>query len=292
MNDERLGKAIGEFYLETDATPPDSRESARQVATRLQRTPQLRRRRWLPSWRRGPTSQVDTSRPTEYEPMPIPATDGHTPTVIGRTQSMFSPVKAVTAAALVVGIGGVMLIAQPFDQQGAAPGAEVRAEARTPVEFTSTYVYSLQPTLGQRQALDNGVEVVTGEAWQFRNIEASDPRFAGTMTQTNTRTEYPDEAHILVGASRIETADGAWQETPWSSFQLQADVQRWRSGALPEPGSRLWRTFIGEGDYEGHWAVVEETWRPDGGTGSVDILLDGYVFEGEMPNVPEPWSAE
>lgn len=205
---------------------------------------------------------------------------------------MFSPAKAIIAGALVFGIGGALLIAQPFDQQGAAPGAEGGAEAPTPVEFTSTYAWSHQPTPGQREALDNGVEVVTGEAWQFRNLGASDPRFAGTLTDTITRIDYPDQAHILVGASRIETAGGAWQETPSSSFQLQADVSSWRTGALPEPGSRRWRTFIGEGDYEGYWAVVQETWRPDGGTGSTDILLDGYVFEGEWPSAPEPWSPE
>ena len=31
---------------------------------------------------------------------------------------MFSPAKAITTSALIVAIGGVMLIARPFDQQG------------------------------------------------------------------------------------------------------------------------------------------------------------------------------
>jgi hypothetical protein len=36
---------------------------------------------------------------------------------------MFSPANAITAGALVFAIGGVMLIAQPFEQQGSVPGA-------------------------------------------------------------------------------------------------------------------------------------------------------------------------
>ena len=34
---------------------------------------------------------------------------------------MFSPAKAITAGALVFAIGGVMLMAQPFHQQGSVP---------------------------------------------------------------------------------------------------------------------------------------------------------------------------
>ena len=38
------------------------------------------------------------------------------PSVTGRTRSMFSPAKAVIAGALVFGLVGVLLIAQPFGQ--------------------------------------------------------------------------------------------------------------------------------------------------------------------------------
>ena len=38
---------------------------------------------------------------------------------------MFSPVKAITAGALVFAVGGLLLIAQPFDQPGVGvPGAQ------------------------------------------------------------------------------------------------------------------------------------------------------------------------
>ena len=71
-----------------------------------------------------------------YQPSPIPAANGHTPTVIGRTQIMFSPAKAITVGALVFAIGGALVIAQPLGQQGSTvPGAET--EVAAPVEFGS-----------------------------------------------------------------------------------------------------------------------------------------------------------
>ena len=42
---------------------------------------------------------------------------------------MFSPVKTITAGALAFAIGGVFLVAQPFDQRSEAPGAEVEPVA-------------------------------------------------------------------------------------------------------------------------------------------------------------------
>src|SRR5688572_7328945 len=58
---------------------------------------------------------------TDARTVPVPATNGHTPTVRGRTQLMFSPAKAITAGALV--IGGALLIAQPFQQESVVPSA-------------------------------------------------------------------------------------------------------------------------------------------------------------------------
>lgn len=293
MKDEQYTLAIGAWLKGREVVAPDSRETASQVSARLPGVPQ--RSRWWPLPRvRQAAPPSDTDHSDRQAARPIPATSGGpTPIVIGRTRTMLIPVKAIVAGAFVFAIGGALLIAQPFDQRSSSPGAEIGAELPMPAAFTSTYVFSRMPTSGQPQAHDNGVEVMTGEAWQFRNVEATDPRFAGTMTVTSTRIAYPDEVDLLVGAYRIEDADGAWQETAGSSLQLPGEVNLWRTGALPEAGSSRWRTFVGEGDYEGHWAVVEETWRPDGGSGvAADILLDGFVFEGAAPQAPEPWSAE
>ena len=138
MNDDQLLREVGAWLVDADPAPPDARESVRQA---MARTPQVRQRgRWWPLPILGRTAGPPTTdQTTDFQPSPIPATNGHTPTVIGRTQTMFSPAKAITAAALVFGIGSAMLIAQPFDQQGGSvPGAATDTAPVAPVWVTGT----------------------------------------------------------------------------------------------------------------------------------------------------------
>ena len=135
MNDERMQSLLEEEFRAMDTAPSDVDRSTREV---LQRKAHVRQRsRWWPFpvfYRR--TQSPTTNDTTHDQPSPIPAANGHTPTVIGRTQSMLSPVKAITAGAIVFAVGGVFLIAQPFGQQGSVPGAE--ADFAPPVEVTGT----------------------------------------------------------------------------------------------------------------------------------------------------------
>ncbi len=126
MKDEKYTPEVGSWLKGREVPHPDSQQTARQVAARLPHIGQ--RGRWwpLPSFRRPP----NTDQTTDYQPSPIPSANGHTPTVIGRTTSMLSPVKAITAGALVFAIGGAFLIAQPFEQQGGVPGAEAEPSRR------------------------------------------------------------------------------------------------------------------------------------------------------------------
>jgi len=143
MNDEQLGKALGSFYKDTEVAPPDPRQSADRVMAEVPDTPQIRRRWWLPAFRRN--ADAESVMPsTDFQPTPIPATNGrshhaHSPTVLGRTQSMFSPAKAITAGALVFAIGGVLLIAQPFGQQSSVPGAAIDGAGLEPASVTGTF---------------------------------------------------------------------------------------------------------------------------------------------------------
>jgi hypothetical protein len=122
MNDDRLLREVRSWLVEADPEPPDARASVRQAMASTRRV--RRRGRWWPLTILGRTaSRATTDQSTKYQPSPIPATTGDHPTVTGRTQFMLSPVKAITAAALVFAIGGVMLIAQPFDQHASVPGA-------------------------------------------------------------------------------------------------------------------------------------------------------------------------
>ena len=289
MNDDRLGKAVGEFYRETDATPPDSRESARQVATRLQRTPQLRRRRWLPSWRRGPTSQVDTSRPTEYEPSPIPAPSGHTPTVIGRTQTMFSPAKSLIVGAIVFALGGAVLIVQPFDQQGGSvPGAETEAIAPTWVTGTVAPAPSC-----------SGDDIVwDGDVGRRRNVEcspqkwfASDPRLTGEVVRRwNDDIYKTDEGDIWVSmsAAYLRNDDGGWA---CSSSGLSKGIGTTADGTTVDAesvnGGTATFDCIGDGGYAGLSATLV---LRDAGGFTEDIV--GLIFSGDYPPPPEAPATE
>jgi hypothetical protein len=58
---------------------------------------------------------------------------------------MFSPVKAITAGALIFAIGGAFLIAQPFGQQGGSvPGAVTDTEAMRPALVTARWCTSIR----------------------------------------------------------------------------------------------------------------------------------------------------
>jgi TRAP-type C4-dicarboxylate transport system substrate-binding protein len=156
MNDDQLLHEVASWLVDGDPTPPDARESVRRA---MARTPRVRQRgRWWPLpiiGRSGGPPTMDQT--TDLWPRPIPATNGHTATVIGRTQTMFSPAKAITAAVLVVGIGGALLIIQPFHQEGSsAPGAAT--DAGTPLALT----LALQVDMGEpvQPAIDAFVEQV------------------------------------------------------------------------------------------------------------------------------------
>lgn len=278
MNDDRLGKAIGGFYRETDATPPDSRESARQVRTRLQRTPQVRRRRWLPSWLPRRTSPADTSRPTEYQPSPIPATNGHTPTVIGRTQSMFSPVKALIAAALVFGIGGAFLVAQPFQQQGSVPGAQTEDIAPTWVTGNITYAPSCS---GPDIEMDGGVRRDRNYECRPQTWTASDPRFSGVVvSRWNEDVYQTDHGSVAVNmtADFLRNDEGGWACSASNLYE--------GSGLYPTHLTGKTATCVGQGGYEGLSAilVVDEA--------KVGHPFVGLIFSGDIPPLPEAPASE
>ena len=279
MNDDRLGKAIGGFYRETDATPPDSRESARQVRTRLPQTPQVRSRRWLPPWQRGHASPADTSRPTESESSPIPATNGHTPTVIGRTQSMFSPVKAITAGVIVAALGGVMLISQPFEQRGSPPGAEGETTAPTWVTGSMQHVENSCSETGG--SFGGGVSRKGYEctfAWT-----SSDPRLTGDVSKGwNEDTYQTDDGPISVAmdASYLRNEGGDWAcSTGYLAKGSSPDVEDLTDGRT--------HTCVGSGGYEGLSAVLVS--KPAEGFSDEFV---GMIFSGEPPPVPEVPAAE
>ena len=267
---------VRDWMKRSDAEPPDAQQSARQVMARL---PEVRqRRRWwpFPVFYRKPQSPMTTDT-TEHPPSPIPASDGHTPTVIGRTQSMLSPVKAITAGAVVFALGGVLLVAQPFDQQSSVPGAATDAADASPGSFTGSqtgFICRDEPD-STYKAIE-GIEYASGSRCESQVI-STDPRFSGTLSRYLSYQGPVDEVgdFDLYGFTsvsdtvyRLVDDEGAWQgHSP--AFELQ-----------PCEFSAVVVALTGEGAYEGLTAVVE---YPPISACAFDTDLRGVIFGGPLP---------
>jgi len=178
----------------------------------------------------------------------------------------------------------------------AVPTAGVAAQddgmaSASPVRFSSTYDWPGGSTPGTSETLDGGIRVVTGEGWLFDSRDATDARFAGPLVMTWNVIHHRGKGNVAFGGSRIETADGAWQQIPAAMLRFEEDLSDWSGGRKPPADNIQFRTFIGERDYAGFTAVVQETWWPGGGDAET-VRFDGWIIEGELPPAPEPWSAE
>jgi hypothetical protein len=191
MRDELEAPFLDEWLQDTEVTPPDPHQGARRVASRLPHAKQVGR--WLPFVVFQRKAQTPMATDTaEYQPSPIPATNGHSPTVLGRTKFMFSPVKAITAGAIVFAIGGALLIAQPFDQQGeGVPGAETDVEAMRPALVTGTMVHQY-PSGTDETTVPEGLTRRTHSTGGTGRVEASDSRLTGDVTFDYTLDFIPD----------------------------------------------------------------------------------------------------
>ena len=183
---------LHDWLDETVGQTPDPVEGTQQVMSQVEETSQVGR--WLPFpvlHRKAKVKPPRTNHMTEYRPSPISANNGHTPTVIGRTQTMLSPVKAITAGALVFAIGGLFLVAQPFDQGGSVPGAEQGAEPAPAVKATIT-VTEGTGAVDDDECFDgpgNSPEICTWGGSD--NWSADDPRLSGTATTWATEQWWP-----------------------------------------------------------------------------------------------------
>lgn len=275
MTSQRSGPdLVREWLDETYAAERDAGRFLDHVIDAVPTTPQ-RRRRWWDRVRSGRVETLSATDMTEYRANAIPATNGHRPTVIGRTHSMFSPVKAIAAGALAFAIGGVLLVAQPFDQRTTGvPGAATDEERAAPVEFTAKWAFGPSIRSGTSEAFANGVHE-RGGAWRPRVLVAgTDPRWEGTISVAQNSDDYGAIGGPSVGmfAFRIENEEGAWQQMPTVTLVVPGvdEVDR--------------GVFVGEGAYEGLIAVVDiatdhaaQTWD-----------LHGYIIDDELPPPPEP----
>jgi hypothetical protein len=194
---------------------------------------------------------------------------------------MFSPVKAITAGALVFALGGVLLIAQPFDQQSAVPGAETEAIAPTWVTGT----------VGRAPSCSSDPDVMDGDVLRSRNIEcspqtwtSSDPRLTGEVSRRwNEDTHRTDEGTISVSmdAAYLRNEGGGWA---CSASQLLKG-----SGSSSEEVTGTTHTCIGDGGYEGLSALLASEQGP-GPSYSSEFV--GLIFSGDFPPLPEAPAVE
>ena len=158
---------------------------------------------------------------TDARTVPVPATNGHTPTVRGRTPLMFSPAKVIAVAALVFGVGG-LLAAQPRGPDSAsAPASSPSPENGLP--GVSPAASQSEAPLESQAPLDPmGASYWTGTftySPDTSTVEASDPRISGDWVQVDNPASYSDRAGpggsfgVSTSSVRIENADGAWAGT-------------------------------------------------------------------------------
>jgi hypothetical protein len=265
MKDEKYTPEVGSWLKGREVPPPDSKQTASQVVARL---PKVRQRsRWWPlPIIRPATKPSSTEQITDPQITPALATNGHSPTVLGRTQSMFSPVKAITAGALVFAIGGALLVAQPFGQQGSVPGAATDAEPAQTVEVT-----------GQVRFSGSGGSI---ETWT-----TDDPRLTGTgkWAPTEGSALQRPPSYFLNGRF-LETDDGTWRQLPVPTVNIPG----YEGGMTRREGNRVWdMVLVGEGAYEGLVFIAQATWV-NRGSDDRDFDVRGFDVRGYIADAARP----
>jgi hypothetical protein len=266
--EHELSPLIKKWLKGTKRSPYSAQQTVSKVMKDLSGTAQGQRRRWYFPWRRRSRATARPVAQQDLQSPPITATNGQSPTFTGRTRSMFSPAKAITAGALVFAIGGVLLIAQPFDQQGSSvPGAAIDTERAATEGVT-----------GELRGSDDDCD---SDDYCTQEWSMSDPRLEGTFKLFSSEFHDPDSYSVnpvtfSYWAYVIENDGGTWRGFP--------DV------ALPNRfGGAPTRDFLmeGEGGYEGLTFVARIDENLDG-----EPTMRGYIFDCESPLPPDFPSTE
>jgi len=210
MTAENLKPVVKSWLKGTDVVPPDPQQSAGPIMVRVAQTRQ--RGRWwpLPSFERTPAPAPDIPSKT-YQPAPIPATNGHSPTAIGRTLPMFSATKFVVAGVIVALFGGALLIAQPFDQQGeSVPGAATGGPGTFgPAGSLAQGRVSHSATLlSDGRVLVIGGDPIVGQGRRIASAEVWDPATASFGPAGSLTTERGDHTATLLPDGRVLVIGG------------------------------------------------------------------------------------
>ena len=191
---------------------------------------------------------------------------------------MLSPVKAITAGALVFAIGGAFLIAQPFQQAASVPGAE--APAVEPTWVTGTGYWAPSCTGPESTEVDGDVTRERGRVCEPTRYEMSDSRLSGEASwrwNTDMYQTADGQRAVLYGAEYIRNDGGGWT-CPVLRLTTAGD-------SLSQFNSDDVMHCVGDGGYAGLSAlIVSKT----GSSGNIQAL----IFSGDLPPLPGPPPAE
>ena len=193
---------------------------------------------------------------------------------------MFSPAKAIIAGSIVFALGGVMLIAQPFQQQNTVPAANVDAE---PVWVTGNIAFAPSCT-GPNTGSDAEWNGVARHDWNYecnpQTWTASDPRLSGQVARLWNEDVYQTGDGfnaVNVTADYLSNDEGGWVCTSSNLYE--------GFGLYPTSLTGTTATCVGQGGYEGLSAILVE----DDSAGNPFV---GLIFPGDAPPLPEPPAAE
>jgi hypothetical protein len=235
---------------------------------------------------------VAASRSSMWRPWSTskPSARGPYGRVTGRTQVMFSPLKVTITAALVVALGGVFLIAQPFDrQEGSVPGAATDAEATAPPGDAASPSGEMIGAWGGSTAtvLPDGRAFITGWGWGMEGVSANlyDPVTRASTPDTAFPAGFSPAAALLDGRLLLVAEEGAagLYDPSDGSFVPTADAPVWTEGVVLRLQDG--RVLLAAGDtayvFDPTTGAFAETGAPPKaglGAGGAALLRDGRVL--------------
>ena len=284
MNDQHLNPtefdtALRAWMQEAPTEQPDRSRVVSDVVRQLGSKRRRRRRWWaVPVFHR--TASSDPQETPERLFMSIPVRNDRRPTITGRTQSMFSPASALTAGALVLALGGALLIAQPLDRSGGAPGAltadaSMAADDAGAAWVTGTVTFAPSCT-GPTTTTEDGILRQRDFRCSPQRWVSDDPRFTGTGTVAHSSDAYDvggTSYQVIASAFEVRNDAGGWHCT-------NADALDART-SLYDASMQMFRmTCVGDGDYAGTTAILVVDFM------SVPRTFEGLAFPGEVPPFP------
>ncbi len=148
--------------------------------------------------------------------------------------------------------------------------------------FTGTIGDSTLAEPPTEEFTDGGV-VVRGLVWVDTPVEATDPRFDGTLSrEMNIDVHFLSDIEDITVQSTaylLENEAGSWAGTATSLTHGGRDIER-------EDATDVDTVILtGSGDYEGLSAYVLTDWTEE------PTAFEAAIFAGEMPPFPEPFVA-